>query len=102
MTVDELAERGIRVKPLEWKMVKHGSCRGDWVAETLYCSLRLVNTVYPPARWHEVTRASAAQGGPLHETLEAAKAAAEADHAARIAAQIEDSREACERPEVTG
>jgi hypothetical protein len=88
MTVDELAERGIRVKPLVWG---HSAWKG-WKIGIAHAP------GYPMLRredgWH--------WGGDVFPTLQAAKAAAEADHAARIAAQLECSREACEGPGVTG
>ncbi len=91
MTVDELAERGIRVKPLEWD---------DGIAGTIWLS-NGDYSIFAPARTF-ILRNDELQAVSEHPTLEAAKAAAEADHAARVAAQLECSREACEGPEVTG
>ncbi len=79
MPPQELAERGLRVKPLEWRE-NYDSSEGGFLASGAgityhaddygWCHHRKMN-------WE------------ASDNLEATKAAAEADHAARIAAQIE-------------
>jgi hypothetical protein len=80
-----LTAQVVRVKPLVWEE----DDRGDWVAKSATGPYRIVQTKSPKDKWHEVTRMSAAYGGPLHDTLEAAKAAAQADYAARILSSVE-------------
>jgi hypothetical protein len=82
MTVEELTERGLRVKPLEWS---HSPQYDWWRADpalTANCYI---------VREHE---GSWLLGHRMdltthHPSMEAAKAAADADHASRIAAQLE-------------
>jgi hypothetical protein len=80
MTPTELAERGLRVKPLEWAKTIYGFTCGEY--ETLELQDGTFN-----AYWSLYDHPILDLG--THPTLEAAKAAAEADHAARIAAQVE-------------
>ena len=85
MTVEELAAKGLRVKPLVWEDQRGGSYvwqdglhyyaegeDGDWYAGCMIGDSDVWSV-------HSFT------------TLQAIKAAAEADYAARIAAQIEAS-----------
>jgi hypothetical protein len=82
MTPTKLQERGLRVKPLEWREnydVSEGGFLAYGVGITYHaddygwCQYRQMD-------WE------------VSDNLEAAKAAAEADHAARIAAQVEVKR----------
>ncbi len=101
MTVDELAERGIRGKPLVW--VKHPRAAA-WRCDTLIGTYKVFG-ITPPVSWGFDGLDDEGIGlttSKVAQSVAAAKAAAEADHAARIAAQLECSREACEGPGVTG
>lgn len=75
MTPQELAARGIRVKGLEWEE------RLNEQASAALCGWPYLVRWLPGGRF--------ALGTERFSTLEAAKAAAEADNAARIAAQLE-------------
>jgi hypothetical protein len=94
MTVDELAARGIRVKPLAWHPLNNG---GMW-AQTIFGKYAIHQRYFTGPDAYTLRGVTTRNTN----TLEAAKAAAEADHAARIAAQLECSRDACEGPGVTG
>ncbi len=75
MTPEDLAQRGLRVKGLEWEDRLHEQ------ASAAHCDFPYLVRWLPGGRF--------ALGAERFATLEAAKAAAEADNAARIAAQIE-------------
>jgi len=78
MTPTELAERGLRVKPLEWRDSGKGYIYAD--------RYRLVFNGFT---WH-ISESDAATGAvKQYRKHEAAKSAAQADHASRIAAQLE-------------
>ncbi len=90
MTPDELKARGLRVKPLEWL----GDERSTMSAAG-----------YNISRYHPEDETEARYWiGALCQrcpTLEDAKAAAEADHAARIAAQVDAVEEAAVKREIS-
>lgn len=74
MTPDELKARGLRVKPLVWFLLPNG----DWVNGGY--TIMLKNRLY---------RNTDLYNGKSYRSLKAAKAAAEVDNAARIAAQVD-------------
>ena len=101
MTVDELAERGIRVKPLVWEIVTR---TGTWQAK---CAFGEYSVGFDEGWWAQLEGVQYWDWDPPEDQRfyyghYAAKAAAEGNHAARIAAQLECSRDACEGPGVTG
>ncbi len=82
MTPEDLAQRGLRVKGLEWS---HSPQYDWWRADPPLTGNCYIVREYEGA-WamgHRMDQTS------HHPTIEAAKAAAEADHAARIAAQLD-------------
>jgi hypothetical protein len=86
MTVEELAAKGLRVKPLVWEGSVsenyHIEIQAGGIADLWYYSAAMVVDEEP----------TLIKGGYLTlVSLEELKAAAEADHAARVAAQIEVS-----------
>ena len=93
MTPTELAQKGLRVKPLEWNNI--GRCVG-WTAENDSTHLHLASSF---DRIYEVSKGKfgwqVKWRGEYHAKelpdAEAARAAAEADHVARIAAMIEET-----------
>lgn len=89
------AARVVKIKPLEWEKI-YGTAYKDFPddeqARTILGTYKLVCTYEPSHKWHEVNFYSAAKGGPLYETLEDAKAAAQADYEARIRSAIVEAR----------
>jgi hypothetical protein len=84
MTVEELTARGLRVKPLEDVGWTHDA-RNGWKLGVAY--MQGHHILRRDDGWHYSNGA-----GGIFPTLAAAKAAADADHAARIAAQIEETQ----------
>jgi hypothetical protein len=90
MTPEDLAARGLRVKPLgEWRRWETSPVVGIgcWTAQRY--AIVTADDLDANDVEYEIHHAQAVIS--RHPTLEAAQAAAEADHAARIAAQIEDA-----------
>jgi len=81
MTPEQLAERGIRVKPLEW----HPGIGDELVARSAHGKYTITKPWFTGRGLFWLRGIDSGN----YDTLEAAKAAAEADHAARIAAQLE-------------
>jgi len=93
MTPEQLAERGIRIKPMHWMCVSweggngiEGEDDDGWEADTGSLPYRIdwfggedFRLEYPDDRKLTTT----------HQSLADAKAAAEADHAARVCAMLE-------------
>jgi hypothetical protein len=90
MTPADLAAKGLRVKPLVWDDYDgESSCTstlGEYLAE--YHDDMEENSW---GMWSPDESAIGSEAHSWYPTLEAAKAAAEADHAARIAAMIEET-----------
>ncbi len=84
MTLDELKARGLRVKPLEWDNVSYGSISAQTAFGEYVVELHESWGMWTPAEGESTSDAHS-----HYPTAAAAKAAAEADHAARIAAQVE-------------
>jgi hypothetical protein len=83
MTIDELAAKGLRVKPLVWD----DSIKGRWIGQPSDALGGLAFWVFQ--QQNEYFRPVAGAGRVFYPTLASAQAAAEADHATRAAAQIE-------------
>ena len=85
MTPDKLAAAGLRVKPLEWK---------DWSARHRVIVVAQEYTItqrhFPDM--HFVIERLGRKPLPPSDTLEAAKAAAQADYEARILSAVEEAK----------
>ena len=95
MTPTELQERGLRVKPLEWEPFTHYSTDDDGGPME---GIRMAHFAWKALHYRIIQKRNSGlfllngrsnSLGLAVPYLEAAKAAAEADHAARIAAQVE-------------
>jgi hypothetical protein len=90
MTLQELAERGIRVKPLEWEDQGTDASGGSYIwRDGLHYYVEGGN-----GDWYGGCMVGDSDVWAAHsfQTRQAAKAAAEADYAARVAAQIEEDK----------
>jgi hypothetical protein len=93
MTPADLAAKGLRVKPLEWEDFDGFGAKAQAWKQANYlitywksrCAFEVVAS-YPGYQGEAI-------GEGFYPTIEAAKAAAEADHASRIAAMIEQEGE---------
>ena len=86
MTPAELAQKGLRVKPLVWEDRGH-AVHPQLKAQTAFDTYYVNRSKSGLWDWWSTTL----RGKIEVRTIEAAKAAAEADHAARIAAMIEET-----------
>ena len=82
----------VGVKPLEWGV----TAKREWTALGAAGYSSIVETLSPKGKFHEVIHAF----GVLHDTLEAAKAAAQADYEARIRSALTVQPAPAQTPDV--
>lgn len=83
MTTDDLAARGIRIKPLVWRIDRERA--NTWVADGIGGPCRIVRSKTPKDKFHEVNHA----WGVMHDTLAEAQAASNVGRFALICAALE-------------